>query len=203
MPEASVRDYVAVCPISPGLAADLVGLADLRWREENWWEVCDEAMRALGWCDEAATELSFAAWYVTSTGHHVFEGDHGLMVPFCEKYQVGPDHVFVENEWGKLPGWTSRLGAGHNEYDAHLSTAVRQFTELLGPPDLDVIVEAPDVPSGWRHTGWRRGGNALLLAQGAEPFSYHCHEEAKVCIRLLPPDGQFPSAERLTAFTQS
>ncbi|MFF8784327.1 hypothetical protein [Streptomyces sp. NPDC015125] len=199
---SGVDDYVAVCPLAPELVAQIVGLADVRWEAEDWWEVSEEAMRQLGWSDDAETELSFMARCVTGFGHHIYEGDHSFVMPFCVKYDVGADLAFTDDEWGKLPGWSSQLGAGHAEFHAHLSAAVDQFARLLGPPELDVTVESSEQPTGRRYAGWRRGGNALLLGQGPEPVSFYGAEEARVFIGQLPADGRFPPAERLCAFAQ-
>ncbi|MGX1759330.1 hypothetical protein ACWIG5_20840 [Streptomyces lydicus] len=201
--EASgARDYVAVCPLEPELVARIVGLADVRWAAEDWWETSEAAMRELGWPDDAETELSFMARCVTGCGHHIYEGDHSFVMPFCVKYDVGAGLAFTEDEWGRLPGWTSRSGAGRDEFHAHFSAAVDQFTRLLGPPALEVTVEPAEQPSGRRYAGWRRGGNALLVGQGPEPVSFYGAEEARVFIGPLPAEGRFPPAERLCGFAQ-
>ncbi|MEU2791702.1 hypothetical protein [Streptomyces sp. NPDC007100] len=201
--EDADASYVAVCPVTPELARQIVSLTDLRWDGEGAWEAGDAAMRALGWRDDAETELSFMARFVTGTGHHVYDGDRAFLMPFTELYEVGPDCAFTEDSWGGLPGWTSRKGAGRAEYDAHFSDAVGRFRTLLGPPELDAVVRDPDVPGGQhRYTGWRRGGNVLLLGQGTEPCSYHSNEEARVVISPLPADGGFPPAGNLYAFCQ-
>ncbi len=197
-----LAEYVAVCPLTPRLAGQIISLADLRWDGEGWWETTDEAMRALGWWDDAETELAFMARFVTDQGQHVYEGDARFLMPFCEQYHVGEDLAFTEDEWGRLPGWTSVRGAGREDFNAHLGAAVDQFTQLLGPPELDVLVDAPDVPGGRRYAGWRCAGNALVVGQGPEPLSFFSGEEARVCIGPLGVDEGFPPAAELGAFLQ-
>ncbi|MFE3882140.1 hypothetical protein ACFXPQ_04325 [Streptomyces lydicus] len=91
-------------------------------------------MRELEWPDDAETELSFMARCHTGSGHHSYECDHSFVMPFCVKYDVGPGLAFTDDEWGGLPGWTSRPGAGRDEFHAHFSAAVDQFTRCSDRP---------------------------------------------------------------------
>ncbi|WP_328382318.1 hypothetical protein OHS81_03510 [Streptomyces sp. NBC_00400] len=55
-------------------------------------------------------------------------------MPLCTKYDVGADLAFTDDEWGKLPGWSSKVGAGRAEFHAHFSVAVDQFTRCSDRP---------------------------------------------------------------------
>ncbi|MFH8573794.1 hypothetical protein [Streptomyces sp. NPDC017993] len=142
------------------------------------------------------------ARFVTDQGHHVYEGDARFLMPFCEQYHVGEDLAFTQDEWGRLPGWTSFRGADREDFNAHLGAAVDQFTQLLGPPALDIVVEEADVSGGRRYVAWRCAGNALVVGQGPEPLCFFGGEEGRVCIGPLGSDERFPPGAELGAFLQ-
>jgi hypothetical protein len=185
-----IEDYVAVCPIPPELVHRIVELADLPWDDP---ERTDRAMRDLGWRDDDIP--TFEGRFVTAQGH-VVHGDTCFYMPFSQSYAVG-DEVWAEDEWGSLPGWSSRRGAGREEFDAHVDAAVDRFAERLGPPERDVRVEGGNVSVGrysWRYAAWRRGGNALVIGQTLEGFSYSQYEEAVVYIGALAAEAPLPDA---------
>lgn len=197
MPEDDeVHDYVAVCPIVPELAGQIVGLADLSWDDPG---VTDRAMRGLGWRDDEVPVDE--GRFVTGQGH-VVHGDTCLYMPFSQSYWVGGE-VWGHDFWGSLPGWSSRKGAGRGEFDAHVDAAVGRFAELLGPPECDVRTEGRTVSTGpysWRYAAWRRGGNALVVGQTLEGFSYSQFEEAVVYIGALAEEAPFPEASEFPKF---
>jgi hypothetical protein len=192
-------DYVAVCPITPELARQIVDLADMPWGD---WKVTDEAMRGFGWRDNDVIECMNG--FVTDQGHVVYSDD-GFYMPFCHYYWVGGE-VWPTDEWGSLPGWSSQKGAGREEFDGYVNAAVDRFAERLGPPECDVRTKGSTVSTGpysWRYAAWRRGGNALVIGQTLEGFSYCQEEEAVVYIGALAEDAPFPEAAKFPDFLTS
>jgi hypothetical protein len=191
-----IDDYVAVCPITPELARQIVGLADLSWDDPK---VTDQAMRELGWRDD---ELPIdEGRFATDQGHTIF-GDTCFYMPFSQSYGVGGE-VWGSDVWGSLPGWSSQKGALRKEFDAHVDTAVSRFAEQLGPPEYDVRTEGGTMSTGpysWRYAAWRRGENALVIGQTLEGFSYSQFEEAVVYIGALPQEAPFPEADAFPDF---
>lgn len=188
--------YVAVCPITPELVRRIVDLADLPWDDPV---AADRAMRDLGWQDDDIPTGD--GRFVTDLGH-VVHGDISFHMPFSQSYWVGGE-VWTDDAWGSLPGWSSRKGAGRAEFDAHVDAAVGRFAERLGPPERDVRTEAGTASSGpysWRYAAWRRGGNALVIGQTSEPFSYSQFEQAVVHIGALPTEAPFPKAAEFPDF---
>ena len=199
MPEDAqedIDDYVAVCPISPQLALQIVSLADLSWDDPKF---IDQAMRSLGWRDD---EIPIdEGRFVTGQGHIVY-GDNCFYMPFSQSYWVGGE-VWGYDAWGSLPGWSSRKGAARAEFDAHLDAAVDRFAERLGEPECDVRTEGSTVSTGpysWRYAAWRRCGNALVVGQTLEGFSYSQFEEAVVYIGALAEETPFPQADKFPDF---
>jgi hypothetical protein len=191
-----IDDYVAVCHIIPELARQIVGLADLSWDDP---EITDRAMRNLGWRDDEVPIDE--GRFVTDQGHIVY-GDNCFYMPFSHSYWVGGE-VWSYDAWGSLPGWSSQKGARRKEFDAHVNAAVDRFAERLGPPECDVRTEGSTVSTGpysWRYAAWRRGGNALVVGQTLEGFSYSQFEEAVVYIGALPEEAPFPEAAKFPDF---
>lgn len=188
-------DYVAVCPITPELVRQIVDLTNLPWGDCG---ITDEAMRGLGWRDNDVVECMNG--FVTDQGHVVY-GD-GFYMPFCHYYGVDGE-VWSTDEWGSLPGWSSQKGAGRGEFDTHVDAAVDRFAERLGPPERDVRTErdaGTTGPYSWRYAAWRRGGNALVIGQALEGFSYCQYEEAVVYIGALAEDAPLPEAAEFPDF---
>jgi hypothetical protein len=89
---------------------------------------------------------------------------------------------------------------------AHAGAAVDRFAEQLGPPECDVRIERgarTTGPYSWRYAAWRRGGNALVIGQTLEGFSYCQYEEAVVYIGALTEDTPFPEAAEFPDFLTS
>lgn len=194
--EEHIDDYVAVCPITPELAGQIVGLADLTWTDGK---AADRAMLDLGWRDDDIPTGD--GRFVTDHGH-VVHGEHCFYMPFSQSYWVGGE-IWGYDAWGSLPGWSSRKGARREEFDAHVAAAVERFAERLGPPERDVRTEGTTVSTGpysWRYAAWRRGGNALVIGQTLEGFSYSQFEEAVVYIGALPEGTPFPPAAKFPDF---
>ncbi|MGI8332157.1 hypothetical protein ACRYCC_19495 [Actinomadura scrupuli] len=192
-----IRSYVAACPVTPRLAEQIAGLAELPWDDH---EVTGQAMRRLGWDNDPETVLDEVR-FVTDRGHLVY-GDFCFAMPFSYSYTVGGE-LMEEDFWGSLPGWSSRRDAGTEEFDAHLTAAVDRFAEHLGPPHHDVRKEGRTVSTGrysWRYAAWRRGGNLLVVGQDLDPFSYSQFEESLVYIGALAEDAPFPEAAEFPKF---
>jgi hypothetical protein len=191
-----ISDYVAACPITPELAQQIAGLAELSWDDPD---VTDPAMRSLGWHeDEVPLD---PGRFVTGQGHIVY-GDTCFAMPFSQYYWVGGE-VWQDDFWGSLRGWSSQKDAGRKEFDAHVSAAVDRFAERLGPPDHDVRAKGSTVSTGpysWRYAAWRRGGNVLVVGQSLEGFSYSQFEEALVYIGALAEDAPFPETSKFADF---
>jgi hypothetical protein len=192
-------DYVAVCPITPELARQIVDLADLSWRD---WEVTEEAMSGLGWRDNDVVECING--FVTDQGQVVYTDYDGCFyMPFCHYFWVGGE-TWTTDEWGSLPGWSSRKGADREEFNAHFNAAVDRFAELLGPPECDLRAERPTpstVSHSWRYVAWRRGGNVLAIGQTFESCFSHGHDEqAVVYIGALAEEAPFPEADKFADF---
>ncbi|WP_030062319.1 MULTISPECIES: hypothetical protein [Streptomyces] len=188
---------VATCPIGPELAAQIAGMADLDWTDGDAGE---EAMTAAGWSStgDYLGELNGKA--CTPAGHFVY-GDDCLFVPFIYEYYVNPDGPMGEDFWGTLPGWQGFVDPPVGTFDAQLDAVADQFAALLGPPDHDISRERrPRSGSIWRYRIWRRGGNALVVAPGMDPFSYSQFEHAFVQIRPLPADAPLPAPSELVDF---
>ena len=193
-------DYVALCPITPELAGQIVDLADLPWGDQT---VTDGAMRGLGWRDNDVVECMNG--FVTDQGHVVYSDYNGFYMPFCHSYWVGGE-VWTTDEWGSLPGWSSQKGAGREEFDAHVDAAIDRFAERLGPPEYDVRTERGTTatrPYIWRYAAWRRGGNALVIGPALDGFSYSQDEEAVVYIGALAEDAPFPEPAEFPDFLTS
>jgi hypothetical protein len=203
-PNAEDRDgdiddeYVAVCPITSELAGQIIDLTNLRWSD---WRATEAAMSGLGWRENDV--VASINGFITDPGHVVYS-DHegGFYMPFCHYYCVGGE-VWTTDEWGSLPGWSSEKGASREEFDAQVNLAVDRFAERLGPPGCDVRIEgntASTGPYSWRYAAWRRGGNALVIGQTLEGFSYDQYEEAVVYIGGLGEDTPFPEAANFPEF---
>jgi hypothetical protein len=191
-----INRYVAACPITPELAQQIVGLAELSWDDPG---ATDPVMRGLGWrADEVPVDCGH---FVTGQGHTVY-GDACFAMPFSYYYLVGGE-VMEDDFWGSLRGWSSQKDARREEFDAHVNAAVDRFAELLGPPDHDVRAEGGTVSTGpysWRYAAWRRGRNVLVVGQSLDGFSYSQDEEALVYIGALAEDAPFPEPSEFAGF---
>lgn len=181
--------YVAVCPVDPELARQIVELAELTWDDRA---AVDRAVRGFGWRGGGAVPVDEGR-FVTGRGHVVY-GYDCLYLPFAHHYRIDGE-VWTRDFWGSLPGWSSEKGAYRPEFDGHVETAVARFTELLGPPASDVRVEGRNNSVGsysWRYAAWRRGGDVIVVGQTLEGFSYSQFEEAVVYLGRLPEEAPLP-----------
>ncbi|MET7702429.1 hypothetical protein [Streptomyces sp. NPDC005485] len=188
---------VAVCPLTPELAAQIASMAELDWSEDA---LAEQAMLAAGWRtgEDLLGDLEEKA--CTPAGHLVY-GDDCFAMPFAYEYYVHPDGAIGEDYWGAQPGWHSLIDPPEGTFDAQLQAVVDTFTALLGPPDVDVTHERrPGLDYTWRYRAWRRGGNILVVASGLDGFSYAQFEHAFVQIRSLPPGTPLPPARELPDF---
>ncbi|MEO3745226.1 hypothetical protein [Plantactinospora sp. B5E13] len=189
--------YVAVCPVDPELARQVVELAELNWDDRA---AVNRAVRGFGWRGGRAVPVDEGR-FVTAQGH-VGYGHDCLYLPFAHCYQIDGE-VWTKDFWGSLPGWSSEKGAYRPEFDGHVETAVARFTELLGPPESDVRVEGRNVSVGsysWRYAAWRRGGNVIVVGQTLDGFSYSQYEEAVVYIGRLSEEAPLPEGAEFRNF---
>lgn len=196
--EEDTPGIVAVCPISPELATQIIAMADLDWEDLDRTEA---AMTAAGWKSTGAFLGDMAEKAYTPAGHLVY-GDDCLAMPFAYDYWIHPDGVWTEDFWADQPGWHSLIDPPADDaFEAQIEKAVATFTHLLGPADHDVTHEPrPELNYRWRYRAWRRGNNALIIASGLDGHSYSQFEHAFVQIRALPADAPFPSSRDLPDF---
>jgi hypothetical protein len=188
--DEDVPGIVAVCPISPELAAQIVALTDLDWEDPDRTEA---AMTAAGWTSTGDYLGDMDDKATTPAGHLVY-GDDCLAMPFAYDYWIHPDGVWTEDFWAEQPGWRSLVNPPPGTFDAQLEAVVATFTDLMGPADNDVTHEPrPTFRYRWRYRAWRRGDNVLIIAPGLDNHSYSQFEHAYVQIRSLPADAPFPA----------
>ncbi|WP_225831846.1 hypothetical protein [Streptomyces sp. NK08204] len=188
---------VAVCPVTPELAAQLADMVQVDWTDPDAGE---RAMAAAGWesTGEYLGDLDQKAH--TPAGHLVY-GDDCLAMPFAYEYYVHPDGAVAEDFWSVLPGWHGIVDPPAGSFGGQVDAVVETFTALLGPPDHDVThARRPELDHEWRYRAWRRGDNVLVVAPGLDGFSYSQFEHAFVQIRSLPATTQFPAPEELPDF---
>ncbi|MFC9678574.1 hypothetical protein [Streptomyces sp. NPDC056948] len=184
------------------MAGHLLALAELDLTDDD---AIEARTREAGWPDWSRAVRGPAyedipdvpeATHVTPQGHFVTcDGDGSLYLPFAYLYSVDGG-LLDEDCWGPLPGWTSEEGAWRPEFDAHLGTVVRRFTERLGLPDHDIRQPRYDT----RYVSWRLEHNVLILGQGPEPLSYHQFEDAHVyLVSRTVKDAPFPDGEEMRA----
>jgi hypothetical protein len=186
----AVIDTVASCPITPSLVDQIVALADLPIDDEK---AAKKAIKGFGWSTKGL-EVD-EALFRTNEGHLVYGSDTYFM-PFAYIYAVGTE-IMEDDFWGELPGWSSRSAAGPDEFHAVRDAAVAVFAERLGPPEVDVRT---DGAAKWRFAAWRRGGNAIVVGQDLDAFSYSQIEECVVHIGEHPADAPFPEAAEFESF---
>ncbi|NUP48004.1 MAG: hypothetical protein HOW97_11925 [Catenulispora sp.] len=192
--EEEPPSYVAVCPISPELAAQIVAIAELDWED---YELTQDAMAAAGWKPTGDYLGDLGEKCYTPAGHLVY-GDDLFAMPFAYDYWIHPDGVWTDNFWADQPGWHTLLNPPPFTFEAEIDKVVAAFTELLGPPDHDVTHEPrPEFRYRWRYRMWRCGGNVLIISPGLDPHSYSQFEHASVQIKAMPADAPFPSAREL------
>ncbi|MEU8919660.1 hypothetical protein AB0D10_01825 [Kitasatospora sp. NPDC048545] len=188
---------VAVCPVTPELAARIAGMVELDWEDP---ELTEKAVLDAGWRSTGAHYGDFNEKAYTPAGHLVY-GDDRLAMPFAYEYWIHPDGVWTEDFWADQPGWHSLVDPPAGTFDAQLDAVADLFTELLGPPDHDVTHRRrPGFDYHWRYRIWRRGDNVLVVAPGLDGFSYSQFEHAFVQIRPLPADAPLPPAAELPDF---
>lgn len=196
--DEDVPGIVAVCPISPELAAQIVAMAELDWED---FDVTEAAMIAAGWTSTGDYLGDFDEKASTPAGHLVY-GDDCFAMPFAYDYWIHPAGVWTEDFWAEQPGWRSLVDPPAGTFDAQIEAVVATFTELIGPADHDVTHERrPEFNHEWRYRVWRRGDNVLVVAPGLDGHSYSQFEHAYVQIRSLPADAPFPSARELLDLT--
>ncbi|WP_195911280.1 hypothetical protein [Streptomyces kaniharaensis] len=184
---------VAVCPVTPELAAQIAGMVELDWEDP---ELTEKAMLAAdGWrsTGDYLGDLNEKAY--TPAGHLVY-GDDRFAMPFAYEYWIHPDGAWAEDFWGEQDGWRSLVDPPAGTFTAQLDAVASQFAALLGQPDHDVTHES----RRWRYRIWRRGDNVLVVAPGLDGFSYHQFEHAYVQIRRLPADAPLPPVTELPDF---
>ncbi|MFF7451163.1 MULTISPECIES: hypothetical protein [unclassified Streptomyces] len=200
------EEYVAVCPVDEELVSRVLRLAELDLTDAD---AVEAATGEAGWSDwsQAVQGPAYAetpdvpeATHVTPQGHFVTaDGDGALSLPFAYLYTVDGG-LLDEDIWDAVPGWSSQEGAWRPEFDAHYATVVQRFTDRLGPPDHDIRRPKYDT----RYVSWRLEHNALVVAQGPEPLSYHQFEDAHILlISRTAKDAPFPDAEQLRALLTS
>lgn len=189
---------VAVCPVSPELAAQIVAMSELDWEDIDRTEA---AMTEHGWTSTGDYLGDLGEKAHTPAGHLVYSDDC-LAMPFAYDYWIHPDGAWTEDFWAEQPGWRSLVDPPVGTFDAQLDAVVATFTALIGPPDHDVTHEPrPEFKYEWRYRAWRRGANVLIVAPGLDPHSYSQFEHAYVQIRSLPATAPFPPARELPNFT--
>lgn len=188
---------VAVCPLTPTLAAQIAGMTELDWTDHP---ATEQAMLAAGWRFDGDGFGDLEERAHTPAGHLVY-GDDCFSMPFAYEYYVHPDGVMGEDYWGALPGWHSLLDPPDGTFTAQLQSVVDTFTALLGPPDYDVTHEPrPALNYTWRYRAWHRGDNVLVVAPGLDGFSYAQFEHAFVQIQPLASGTALPPARELPDF---
>ncbi|MFD0416731.1 hypothetical protein [Streptomyces sp. NPDC127108] len=184
-----ITDHIAICPVTPLLVGQIVGLAELQWDDRT---VPEAAMRGLGWRE--GDDLPLEDMLVTAEGHLAHLGGH-LALSFAHFYWVGGED-WGEDFWGTLPGWSSHENAGREVFDAQINAAVAQFSQRLGPPEHDLRSEGGTLamgPGEWRHAAWRRGSNLLVIGPRHEGLSYFQFEEAVVYIGPAKKTAPLPA----------
>ncbi|WP_405656860.1 hypothetical protein [Streptomyces sp. RK9] len=190
-----IADHVAVCPVTPLLVEQIVGLAELQWDDRG---VLETAMRRLGWCE--GDDLPLEDTFVTAEGHLAHLGSH-LALSFAHFYWVGGE-TWGEDFWGTLSGWSSHENAGREVFDAQIDAAVAEFSRRLGPPERDLRSEGGALamgPGEWRHAAWRRGSNLLVIGPRHEGLSYFQFEEAVVYIGSVEKTAPWPALHDFVA----
>ncbi|WP_344659353.1 hypothetical protein [Catenulispora subtropica] len=189
---------VAVCPISPELAAQIFSMAELDWTDPD---ATKAAMTAAGWTStgDYLGELGERAY--TPAGHLVY-GDDCLAMPFAYDFWIHPDGAWTEDVWADQPGWHSLVDPPPGTVAAQLEAVVATFTELMGPADHDVTHEPrPEFKYRWRYRAWRRGDNVVVVSPGLDPHSYSQFVHLLVQIRSLPSTAPFPAGRDLPNFS--
>ncbi|MDF4252087.1 hypothetical protein [Streptomyces sp. WMMB303] len=187
--EDPIAEHVAVCPVTPLLVQQIVGLTELPWDDRAATEA---AVRHLGWQENE--ELPLEDTLVTADGHLACLGDH-LSLSFANFYWVGGEE-WREDFWGTLPGWSSQANADREVFDAQIDAAIATFTACLGPPERDLRTEGGTLAMGagdWRHAAWRRGSTLLVIGPRHEGLSYFQFEEAVVHIAAVEPTAALPA----------
>lgn len=188
---------VAVCPVTPELAAQIVDLADRDWGDRDRTE---EVLGPVGWRSTGDYLGDLGEKCYSPAGHLVY-GDDCFAMPFAYQYWIHPDGVWAEDPWSDRPGWHGHVDPPAGFFKAQENAVVEVFTALLGAPDLDATHERrPALPYEWRYRGWRRGDNILIVARGMDGHSYSQFEHAFVQIRSLPADAPLPPAIELPDF---
>ncbi|MGW4565326.1 hypothetical protein ACWEN3_23845 [Streptomyces sp. NPDC004561] len=188
---------VAVCPVTPELAARIVEMAEVDWADHAAGE---RAVAAAGWECTGDCAGEFDEKCHSPAGHLVY-GDDCFAMPFAYEYYVHPDGAIAEDCWSTLPGWHGIVEGPGGTFGAQLDAVAETFGALLGPPDHDVTHERrPELDHEWRYRAWRRGDNVLVVAPGLDGFSYAQFEHAFVQILRLPADAPFPAARELPDF---
>jgi hypothetical protein len=188
---------VAVCPVTPELAAQIADLADREWGDRDRTE---EALGPVGWRSTGDYLGDLGEKCYSPAGHLVY-GDDCFAMPFAYQYWIHPDGVWTEDPWSDQPGWHGHVDPPAGFFKAQEEAVVEVFTALLGAPDLDTTHERrPALPYEWRYRGWRRGDNILIVARGMDGHSYSQFEHAFVQIRSLPADASLPPAIELPDF---
>jgi hypothetical protein len=185
---------IAVCPVSPELAGQVLGLADAVAGNTDGVKRVYSAIEAVGWSDEDLVP-DVDASFRTGAGHMVYVEDR-LTIPFMYEYWLGTELTPVDF-WGDVPGWTARREPGSTFFDARIELTVQVFAERLGPPPLDVRT---DDRARRRAVAWRVGthGAALLVVgHSTDGFSYHQNDLAAVCLLPRPPQEPLPTAQAL------
>jgi hypothetical protein len=199
-------ERVALCPVTPELADQLIALTELDLTDD---EAVTARLLGLGWRDwrEAVRGPDYEktpdvpeANFISPQGHFVTcDGDGSLYLPFSYLYWLGDD-LLEEDCWARTPGWASEEGAWRPEFDAHFGTVVQRFTDRLGLPDYDI--RQPKYHS--RYVSWRLEHNVLIVGQGDEPLSYHQFEDAHVyLVSRTAEDVPFPDGPRMRALIAS
>lgn len=196
---------IDLCPVSTELAAQLVTMTDLDLEDAD---AVEQAMAEAGWrsTGEYHGDLNESAY---TPGDHLVDTDLGIALPFAHHYFRDPDQDFADEDgepdeddiWAQLPGWQRLVDPPAGRFEAELEAVVGTFTELLGPPDHDLVHDfRPRSHRRWPYRVWRRGDNVLTVAIGLSNHSYAQFEQLYVHIRPLPADQPLPPVSELPGF---
>ncbi|MFI6157238.1 hypothetical protein ACIBCA_31660 [Kitasatospora sp. NPDC051170] len=190
---------IDLCPVGTELAAQLVAMTDLDLDDAD---VVERAMAEAGWrsTGEYCGYFNESAY---TPGDHLVDTDLGIALAFAHHYFLAPDEqVDAEDDiWAQLPGWQRLVDPPAGRFEAELEAVVGRFTELLGPPDHDLVHHfRPPSHRRWPYRIWRRGGNVLTVAIGMSNHSYSQFEQLYVQIRALPADRPLPPVAELPDF---
>lgn len=200
------RERVALCPVAPELADLLVRVADTSAYADHraaaallggsGWRDLDEALADPAY-DEPTPDVPECD-LISPQGHFAYL-DGYLSMPFAYEYLIG-NELLEDDYWGALPGWTSEAGAWRAEFDAHTEAVVGLLRDRLGPPEYDI--RQPRYKS--RQVVWRRETGVVVVAQGAEPVSYHQFHHAEIYVGARKDqDGYFPGGSGIRKLVTS